>query len=38
MVWGVQHQRAMNPKFHKTLLRKSLTFAYVDIPENNFSK
>jgi len=35
---GMRHQFAMNPVFHKTILRKPLTLDYVDLRENKSTK
>jgi len=33
-VGGVRHQFAMNPMLHRTIMRKSITFAYVQLRGN----
>jgi len=36
LIWweGMRCRFAMNPMLHRTILRKSITFAYVDLREN----
>jgi len=35
--WGVMRYRfAMNPMLHRTVLRKSITFAYVHLRRNKY--
>jgi len=31
---GMRYRFAMNPKFHRTILRKSITLAYVHVRGN----